>query len=152
MSLTGVEPFSFPSWLASSVKKSEGKSRMIVILFFCKMIFSRAVWKWGYIALSTRRLNWSSPRSISIWSHLIITRNSGICNEFLFPWKDFWRRKHVCLIRDQFRRMMVKFGFLDSIAMHAYACVKTLVMQLHLASVIIEHVEMGRNLLKNISE
>ena len=48
--------------------------------------------------------------------------------------------------------MIVKFGFLDSIAMHAYACVKTLVMQLHLGSVIIEHVTMGRNLLKNISE
>lgn len=48
--------------------------------------------------------------------------------------------------------MMVKFGFLDSIVMHAYACVKTLVMQLHLAAVIIEHVEMGRNIFKNISE
>lgn len=47
---------------------------------------------------------------------------------------------------------MVKYGFLDSIAMHAYACVKTLVMQLHLGSVIIEHVEMGRNIFKNISE
>ena len=47
---------------------------------------------------------------------------------------------------------MVKFGFLDSIAMHAYACVKTFVMQLHLGSVIIEHVEMGRNLINLVGK